>query len=220
MSQLAREAGLRLPFGGFNGGSLALPDQSLVETHRLDEAVARRTLSLLAERGIEAWVFADGDWLLLHPYGPEVAREAHTVGFQPTVVDGFDAVIGRIDKIVGVSSDFAALDGVELEAKAKIGGGATIIRSNPAYLDVTHPLANKGDGVEALCRQIGVAPDHTAVIGDMFNDIAMFERAGFSIAMGQAPVEVKTRANAVTGANTEDGFALAMERFVLDRGDR
>ena len=98
-----------------------------------------------------------------------------------------------------------------------IGGEATIVRSQPYYLDMTHPNADKGHAVAALCRRIGVDLRRTAVIGDALNDVAMFARAGFSIAMGQASDEVKARADAVTCANTMDGFANAVDRLILPR---
>jgi Cof subfamily protein (haloacid dehalogenase superfamily) len=208
---------IRLPFGAFNGGSLVAPDLSPIETHRLDVDVARQTLRLLAERRIEAWVFADGDWRLRDPNGSNVPLERRTIGFDPTVVGGFDDVIERIDKIVGVSDDYRLLAHVETEAQTLIGERAAIMLSQPRYLDVTHPKANKGDGVSALCARMGVDLSQTAVIGDMFNDVAMFARAGVSIAMGQAPDAVKARAQAVTLSNTEDGFASAVDRFILPR---
>jgi hydroxymethylpyrimidine pyrophosphatase-like HAD family hydrolase len=60
----------------------------------------------------------------------------------------------------------------------------------------------------------------TAVIGDMFNDTAMFARAGFSIAMGQAPATVAALADVVAGSNTENGFASAVDNLILPRGAR
>ena len=54
-----------------------------------------------------------------------------------------------------------------------------------------------------------------ATIGDMPNDVFMFKRSGVSIAMGNASSEVQHAARFVTSSNTEEGFALAMERFVL-----
>jgi Cof subfamily protein (haloacid dehalogenase superfamily) len=220
MADLVAELGVRLPFGGFNGGSLALPDQTVVEAHPLSADVARKMLELVAARGVEAWVFADGDWRLRDAGGPYIPLERQTVGFDPTVVADFDDVIARIDKIVAVTDDQPRLAGVEAEARAQIGGRATIMRSQTRYLDVTSPRANKGDGVGALCRRIGVGLPHTAVIGDMFNDVAMFARAGFSVAMGQAPAEVAARADAVTLSNTEDGFADAIDRLILPRAGR
>jgi len=47
------------------------------------------------------------------------------------------------------------------------------------------------------------------------NDVLMFEQAGFSIAMGQAEAKVKNAANIITKANTEEGFAHAIEKFIL-----
>ena len=48
----------------------------------------------------------------------------------------------------------------------------------------------------------------------MPNDVFMFKRGGVSIAIGNADSEVQ-HARFVTSSNTEEGFALAMERFVL-----
>ena len=51
----------------------------------------------------------------------------------------------------------------------------------------------------------------------MTNDVSMFRVAGFSISMGQSPPEVKAAASAVTGPNTADGFADAVQTFVIPR---
>jgi hypothetical protein len=220
MAALVAELGVRLPFGAFNGGSLVAPDLSIIEAHRLSPSIARQTLELLVRRNVDAWVFADGQWWLRDRMAPNVALERRTVGFDPTVVGTFDDLIGRIDKIVGVSNDHALLARVESEAQTLIGEKAAIMRSQPYYLDITHPEANKGVAVAALCARIGVDLRHTAVIGDAFNDIAMFARGGFAIAMGQAPEEVKAQADAVTLSNKEDGFARAVDDLVLPRAGR
>ena len=68
-----------------------------------------------------------------------------------------------------------------------IGARATIARSQPYYLDITHRLANKGDGIAALAQAFGVELAQVAALGDMANDLPMFARAGLSVAMGQAP---------------------------------
>jgi hydroxymethylpyrimidine pyrophosphatase-like HAD family hydrolase len=43
----------------------------------------------------------------------------------------------------------------------------------------------------------------------------MFEKSGLSIATGNAIPEVQAQANFVTLSNEEDGFAYAMDKFVL-----
>ena len=43
----------------------------------------------------------------------------------------------------------------------------------------------------------------------------MFEKSGVSIAMGNASLEVQASATYVTSTNDEEGFARAIEEFVL-----
>jgi hydroxymethylpyrimidine pyrophosphatase-like HAD family hydrolase len=85
----------------------------------------------------------------------------------------------------------------------------------PYYLDITHPLANKGVALSQLARLLAVPLAETAVIGDGGNDLAMFERSGLCIAMGNASAEVQRAADFVTDGNCEDGFANAIERFIV-----
>lgn len=219
MATVVEALKVKLPFAAFNGGSLVQPDQRLISVQRLAAFVARETLAFLAKRGVEAWVFADDTWRLRDPGGLNVPRERRTIGFDPTVVDGFEDVIDRVDKIVGVSSDYPRLAAVEAEAQGFLGDGALVLRSQPYYLDFTPPGVTKGTAVEAICQRAGVTLSETAVIGDMSNDVAMFQVAGLSIAMGNAPDAVKAQAQVSTAANTEDGFAKAVRRFILDAVD-
>ena len=73
-----------------------------------------------------------------------------------------------------------------------LGDTVSAARSQPYYLDVTHPQANKGVVVETLSKMLSIPPDEIATIGDMPNDVLMFRKSGFSIAMGNASDEVKT----------------------------
>lgn len=217
MQRVAKALGVSLPIAAFNGGNLIDAHDHLLSARRLAPDLARQALTLLAQRGVDAWVFADGGWRLRDPNAPKVDRERRAVAFEPTVVENFDDVIDRIDKLVGVSEDHDLLQNVELEAQALWGDQATILRSQPYYLDFTHSQANKGGGVTALCAEVGVDLARTAVIGDMFNDVSMFQVAGFAIAMGQAPQGVKDEADVITGPNTENGFAQAIDRLLAAR---
>lgn len=217
MMAVVETLGVSLPFAAFNGGSLVARDMSLIQAYRLDPSVAQRALALLVAPGVDVWVFADGNWLVRDANGPKIEREQRTVGFDPTVVTDFGEVLGRIDKIVGVSDDEAALTTVETQMRAALGAGATVERSQAYYLDITHPKANKGEAVRSLAKLVGVDLADTAVIGDMTNDVSMFKVAGFSVVMGQSPPPVKAAADVVSRSNAEDGFAYAVEQFILPR---
>jgi HAD superfamily hydrolase (TIGR01509 family) len=88
-------------------------------------------------------------------------------------------------------------------------------RSQPYYLDVTHPEANKGMVVREAARLMRIPLEQIATIGDMPNDLPMLDIAGLSIAMGNASVEVQRIARHVTTSNEEEGFANAVDDFIL-----
>jgi hydroxymethylpyrimidine pyrophosphatase-like HAD family hydrolase len=106
-----------------------------------------------------------------------------------------------------------------MSPRAAIGTRATIARSQPYYLDITHRLANKGDGIAALAKAAGLDLTQVAALGDMPNDLPMFARAGLSVAMGQAPADVQAAADATAATNEQDGVADAIMRFVRPRTD-
>ena len=95
-----------------------------------------------------------------------------------------------------------------------LGEKASAARSQPYYLDVTHPEANKGAVVATLSKRLGT-PEQIATIDDMPNDALMFRKSGFSIAMGNSSDEVKAQASAVTDSNENEGFAKAVRKFIL-----
>ena len=100
-------------------------------------------------------------------------------------------------------------------AREVLGDDVSASRSQPYYVDVTHPDANKGAVVRYLSRHYGIPPEEIATIGDMPNDVLMFAHSGLSIAMGNADREVQRAARRVTASNEDDGFAQAVERFIL-----
>ncbi len=46
----------------------------------------------------------------------------------------------------------------------------------------------------------------------------MFRKGGLSIAMGNASADVQAQADRVTDSYADEGFAKAMERFILHQG--
>ncbi|WP_414158140.1 Cof-type HAD-IIB family hydrolase [Pseudomonas sp. BNK-45] len=218
MQQQIEALGVDLPTAGFNGGSIVRPDGRFLVRHHVPVPAAVSALLLFeAFPQIETWVFADNQWLLRHLDGALMPLECQALGFGPKVVDSFEEYLPRIDKIVAASSDHRLL--VELEARlhASTAGQAQASRSQPRFLDVTALQADKGQALATLAEYLGVPLQRTAALGDGGNDPAMFQRAGLSIAMGQAQEQVKRQADVITGSNLEDGAAEAIERYILLR---
>ena len=217
MAMLIDPLALRTPVAGFNGGIFVKPDMTIMAEHVLAADVAGRALEVILHHGMDAWVYSGKDWLVRDANAPHVAREQWTVKFAPTVVENFKDVLGSAVKIVGVSDDLDLVARCEKDAQDALGAKASAARSQPYYLDVTHPDANKGTVVTTLSKLLSVPASEIATIGDMPNDVLMFRKGGLSIAMGNASPEVQAQADLVTDSYDDEGFAKAIERFILHR---
>jgi Cof subfamily protein (haloacid dehalogenase superfamily) len=216
MSMLIEPLDLRTPIAGFNGGTFARPDLSVIESHAVPTDVATAALAILARHKLDAWLYTPGQWLVRDIKGAHVAREEWTVKFPPQQVEDFtEEHMRNVVKIVGVSDDHDAVAAAEQTAQGELGERASSTRSQPYYLDVTNPAANKGGVADRLATMLGIDKSQIVTIGDGPNDVLMFRRSGVSIAMGNAGDAVKQSATYVTESNENEGFAEAINRFVL-----
>jgi len=208
---------LTIAMAAFNGGVIVRPDLSVIDEKPLPVDIPTQVIDTIRANGLEAWVYSPTEWYVMDAQGTRVDRETSTVQFPPVVVPDYDAVLHEVIKIVGVSTDYDAVARCEAKVQAEFGTRVTAARSQPYYLDVTHPDANKGAVVHRLARYLKVSPRRVATIGDQLNDTLMFKESGLSIAMGNASAEVQKHATFVTTSFGEEGFANAVERFILPR---
>jgi Cof subfamily protein (haloacid dehalogenase superfamily) len=218
MQMLVEPLQLTLPLAAFNGGLFARPDMSVIEERSIDSSLVAQIVKLIGEHELDVWLYRGSDWLLRDPHVAHVKKEADTVRFEPSVVNSLDGITDSIAKIVGVSDDLDRVAKAEADTRKHFGDHVSAARSQPYYLDVTHPEANKGAVLRYFSREYGIPLERIATFGDQPNDMLMFDGAGMSVAMGNAGEEVKTAATHVTASNQEEGFALAIERYVLGDG--
>ena len=214
---IVEKLGLDNPVGAVNGGAIVRPDLSVISELLLPEEAVRVSVDIMRREGLDPWLFTRDKWYLRDPDGAHVDHEARTLAMDGTVVADFDEVdFGRTLKIVGASHDHPRLAEVEDILQAELGGRALATRSQAYYLDVTNADANKGAAVRGIAKAMGVPLDRVLTIGDGDNDTPMFDVGGFSVAMGNASPAVQALAAAVTDSCEADGFAVAIERYVLD----
>jgi Cof subfamily protein (haloacid dehalogenase superfamily) len=219
MSMLVDPLNLTTPVAAFNGGLLVNPDMSVLEQREIPGPLVGPAARLNRSFGLDVWAYVGADWYVPDPAGPHVARESSTVRFKPKVLGnaGIDALTSGVAKLVGVGDDLDAVARASTAAHDEFGDHVSAARSQPYYLDITHPDANKGAVAQWLSRRFGIPSEAIATIGDMPNDVLMFAHSGLSIAMGNASPEVQRAARRVTASNAEEGFAMAVEKFVLPR---
>ena len=216
MAMLIEPLKLNEPLAAFNGGVLIQPDLvTVLRQNFLPPSVVRQTVQLILAHKLDAWIYTDLTWYVRDVKAPHVAREQWTVKFEPEVTKDLANLVERVAKVVGVSDDLEAVQRCEKDVQEALGATASAARSQPYYLDVTHPKANKGEVVLATSELLKIPVEEIATIGDMPNDVLMFVKSGVSIAMGNASPEVQKSATYVTTSSEEEGFANAMERFIL-----
>jgi Cof subfamily protein (haloacid dehalogenase superfamily) len=215
MSMLIEPLRLTTPIAAFNGGIYTRDDMSVISEQDIPADVVQPAISLLESSGLDVWLYKGADWYVRNLNGPHVAKEKATVRFDPTLVASYDDLTDGLVKIVGVSDDLDAVAAAADAARDRFGDHVSAARSQPYYLDVTHPDANKGSVAKYLSASYKIPPEQIATIGDQPNDVLMFAHSGLSIAMGNASHEVQSAARRVTASNQDEGFAKAVERYIL-----
>ncbi|WP_312476215.1 Cof-type HAD-IIB family hydrolase [Neobacillus sp.] len=102
------------------------------------------------------------------------------------------------DKLGAASNSLAEFDELAVSA------------SGHENLEITNKRAQKGIALEAFAKAKGISMAETMAIGDNYNDVSMFEKAGRSVAMGNASYEIKSLCDVITDTNEESGVAKAI----------
>jgi len=219
MRALVEPLGLTMPMAAFNGAVIALPDLSILDERQLPGYLVPALIDMIQAHGLDIFLFRSNDWYVRSLDVPHASREASIIQRPPVVASNFESVLTGVVKVVGVSDDHPRVTACEAAVQKQFGTHVSAACSQPYYLDVTHPSANKGVVIERLSRYLKIPMDRIAVLGDQASDVLMFRKSGLSIAMGNASDEVKRQATFVTTSFGEEGFANAVEQFILPRAE-
>ena len=202
----------------FNGGAIFEPVPGLPVHH--SRTLSSRLVCPVAETldlyGLDMWAYCGNKWYVRDKGGLRVGQEAAAVSMWPDKVSDWSQLPGRPYKLVGVGNGPAQLRRARESLDARLRTALTAAESTPFYLDITPPGVNKGDAVTRLAAWYSVPLESVAVIGDGMVDVPMFLEHGVrSVAMGNAAPSVQQFADHVTTTNEDDGFAKAVEEFIL-----
>jgi Cof subfamily protein (haloacid dehalogenase superfamily) len=214
--ELVRVLQVREPIACFNGALIVGPDETVLRELPILPADAQTVADHIVQYGFDLWVWTDADWYVSNPNGPHVEHHEDLMGRRATPLPSHNMSQFDVLKLVGVSDDHDALAKAEQQMAALPHSSISATRSSPYYLDVTDAKANKGQVALALSEMLHIPTSQIATIGDMNTDVLMFRQTGLSIAMGNALDDVKAQARFVTKSNEDDGFAYAMDHFVLE----
>jgi hypothetical protein len=125
---------LTLPYGSFNGSSITDPQGKPIEQHVLPAATAQRSLDIIKQFGVDAWLFTNDTWFADNPAGEYNPLEKRAIKADPVIVSDFTPYLSAACKIVGSSSDPALLKRCEAAMQQAVGAQATVVCSQTYYL--------------------------------------------------------------------------------------
>lgn len=92
--------------------------------------------------------------------------------------------------------------------------GISLTFSGGSYVEVRPAGSDKGRSLQTICEYFGISLSESLVIGDNDNDIEMFERAGFGVAVGNCSNRLRSSAGYYTKLNSAQG-CLEIMRMVM-----
>ncbi|WP_064092790.1 Cof-type HAD-IIB family hydrolase [Rossellomorea aquimaris] len=185
----------------------------------LSAETAHRLYDLSKREGVGILTYAE-DAILVEEENEFATIESELTGLPVQVVSNFkEAVTKPVVKALMLKEAERLVD-VEKKLQTELEGELSVMRSKPFFLEFTQLGVTKGASLDYLITPMGITSDEVIAIGDSYNDLAMIEYAGLGVAMGNAPEDIKERADYVSSSNMEDGVAEVVEKFVLNRLSR
>ena len=214
--------GSTLPLICYEGALIREPKTGFVHHHRsLDRRVLAQVLDhteLLGLRGrVSIHFHIQGDIYVSNLNGASLNYFARSQ-VEPIVVSDLRQLLNQsTTKVMVLSDDVRVI--ARLSTELKSSDSRTQVKQDKSItlLEAFHPTVNKRLAVSYLAEGImGLSPENVMAVGDDFTDIEMLRYAGIGVAMGNAPVAVKSSADWVTTTIEEDGVAAAVEKWILN----
>ncbi len=159
--------------------------------------------------GKEAWYKEQqGRW-------EDFEEEVSCIGVRyPSIEKSLKDPATSVYKLLAMSDDAKVMDALTTRLQSHFGDQLSIMLSSPCNLEIQKKGIGKGTAVRVLCAHYRTTPSSAVAFGDYFNDIDMFHAAGTSVAMGNAPQQVKAEATLIAPNACEGGLGLQLETWL------
>lgn len=208
---IANKLKIATPVIAYNGAQIVAENGRVIlhETH-IPPDIAKEILRRVKGLTLAINVYSDNDWYVDH-VNSYVKSEIKLVNSLPQKTNDWAYVLRR-KKILKFLFFYSPKLLPELmKILNHYTNFITAEISKEGYLEVLPLNAKKSIALSILAKKYQISSKSIIAIGDNYNDADLFQYAGYSIALGNAPEEVQAAANWVSTSNSEDGFFNAIE---------
>ncbi|WP_410514110.1 Cof-type HAD-IIB family hydrolase [Paenibacillus sp. BR2-3] len=190
----AEQLGLRTPMVTVNGSEVWRAPHELYRRSLMDPKLIQQMYAMALEYDIWFWAYSLNEVHKKDNWDGDVEnREWLKFGYQTEDDEIRHKVLMRLQDM----------------------GGLEITNSSPHNLEINPLGVNKATGIKAVCRLLGIDMSQVVAVGDSLNDLAVIQKAGLGVAMGNAQKTVKQEADVVVSSNNNDGIAEVIRKYIL-----
>ena len=191
-------------------------DGSFIEENIIDREVARAINSIARKLGCTNFIYHRDTWHLDPGNEFWASSEYQATKVMGTFLDTDQFLRSTSpNKMLGVHIEPERTTRLQELIQKDYSAFVDCFKSDPRFLEIVPKGINKGTAIRALCSFYGIERENVMSIGDFYNDIDMFRESGISVAMANAPEDVKSQASFVTQADADHaGVAEAIYRFL------
>jgi Cof subfamily protein (haloacid dehalogenase superfamily) len=207
---------MEVPIFCINGSVLYSKTRELLYEATISVSTYKKIFSILNEIGVGILVYTNygGFPSTLPPLHNKSKEELATL-FQEY---NYDEILNKdnlkIYKLIALVQ-YEQLEKVE-EVKRALADqfDISMASSFPNNVEITSNEAHKGKAILRYQQMMNLNFEEIFAFGDGGNDLAQFEVATTSVAMGNAPLDIQQKADLITKTNDEDGFAYAVRHLL------
>lgn len=234
--QIIQKAGLSTTIISSNGAVIHSKEGNLINSCSIKISDVEKSVKWLEEFGFYYEVTSNKGIYSIHnrrdilnieldlliSANPEVDKEILTNEVQEHLNQSGYIFVHRNEQILNEQNELYKILVYSLNEKKRLEGwkhfenhkNLSIVTSANHNFELQNNKSSKGNALEIIANLLSVPLDDTIAIGDNFNDVSMFEKAGISIAMGNAKNEIQSMCDRVTTTNDEHGVSHAIYKMM------
>jgi Cof subfamily protein (haloacid dehalogenase superfamily) len=231
-NMLLQAAGIKCAVIGVNGAEIRNEEGIIEGTHSMPAPLSFKVAELLNQIGIYFELYTNqGTYSenyeknieilvdIIKTANPERSKEAIREKAREraskkllTTVTNYNIILEDQDqsvyKMIAFSNDDDMLKkaSIALQKFEEI----KVTSSGHGNLEINYIGAQKGIALEDFTAKRGIPLKETMALGDNFNDLSMFKKVGYPVAMGNAEPEVKEFCQYQTSLNDDGGVGKAI----------